>query len=206
MPRTSDNAAMPAHAAATAAAQIARGWMLETSDPPRWDAARSAYEAALAHDRSQPWALVGLATCLSRLGDDGSGPALYAEAAAQAALAADADPEMVELLGWCQYRLGRFDDAVASFERALAVDPRWVSVWFDLGLVALSRVDAAAPAHYRTAVQALVERAPTDRVDALRVALGDLDDARLRDATLAASAVASQIRATLVQALGAGQA
>jgi tetratricopeptide (TPR) repeat protein len=206
MRQTHDTATMPAHAAASAAAQTAHGWMLETCDPPRWDAARSAYQAALAVDRSQPWALVGLATCLSRLGDDGSGPALYAEAAAQAVLAVEADHEMIELLGWCQYRLGRFDDAAASFERALAIDPQWVSVLFDLGLVALSRADAAASAHYRAAVQALAGRAPADGVDALRVALEDLDDARLRDASLAASATASQVRAMLVRALRAGQA
>ena len=118
---------------------------------------------------------------------------------------AEAEPEFLELLGWCEYRLGRLDDAVATFGRALALNPAWTAVRLDLGLVSLLRGDVDATAHFDAALDGLAECDPQRRVGALRVALDDLDEAIAATAALAFDNRTSNVRARLASELAAAR-
>ena len=130
---------------------------------------------------------------LGPLGHVDAASALYRALIDQASPRAVMEPEFLELIGWCQYRLGWLDDAVASFERALGVNAQWASVHFDLGLVLLLRGDVCgAQAHYQLGLACGVGQG------AVKVALDDLDDARRDRPALACSGVVNELRAWLV--------
>lgn len=189
---------------ASADLHAACGWALENASPPRWADARAAYEQALALTPGHPWAGIGLATTLARLGHGAACAPLYATAAEQASARAADEPELLEALGWCQYRLGRLDAAADTFERALGLDPAWISVRFDLGLVGLLRGDGHAASHYEAAIDALAQRSAECRIGPLRIAFDDLEEALDGAATDAAPRLAARacgIRERLVQAL-----
>ena len=193
--------ALPRHAG-DARVHAARGWMIENIEPVRLDEARAAYETAISLDPQEPWAGLGLATVLGRLGDTARSEALHRELVERTRPQAADAPELLELLGWCLYRLGRLDEAAEVFGRALAVDGDWVSVRFDLGLVWLQRGEAeAAAAEFRHALQALDGRPAQARAAALRLALEDLDDASLRHSKPAALPATTALRAQLADAL-----
>ena len=176
----------------------ARGWVIENIEPVRLDEARCAYQTAVALDPDELWAGVGLATVLGRLGQAGRSEAIYRELVEQVAPRTANAPELLELLGWCLYRLGRFDEAAETFRRALAIDADWVSVRFDLGLVLLQRGDAdAAAAQAQRALHSLDGRPAKARAAALRLALEDLDDAM----HLNPGTASTRLRAQLVNAL-----
>jgi len=180
----------------------ARGWALENLEPARLVDARAAYEAAVAIDAGQLWARVGLATVLGRLGLSHLCPPIYRDVIGQAAARAPREPELIELLGWCQYRLGQLDEAADTFRGALGIDDAWVAVHFDLGLVLHLLGDAAgAGIHYRLGLRALAERAASLQAGPLKVALDDLDDALLRHPSVAAEA--APLREQLARALQA---
>lgn len=156
----------------------ARGWALENQSPPRWLDSRDAYEEAIAIDAGDLWARLGLANVLGQTGESARCPPIYRELIGLAELRAGTEPEYLELIGWCQYKLGRLAEAVAMFTKALAVDSDWVSVRFDLGLVLLLRGDPrAAVVQYDHALRTLAQRAPKLKTGPARVALDDLDEA-----------------------------
>lgn len=180
----------------------ARGWALENLTPPRCAEARDAYRCALALDPRQLWAQVGLATVLGQLGETASCPPIYREAAKQAHERAAQEPEYLELIGWCEYRLGRLDDAAATFARALAIDAGWISVRFDLGLVRLLLGDGdEAAQHYRDGLATLAKPDVPTRTGSLKVALDDLDEALQQQPAVGALPTAASIRAQLARAL-----
>ncbi len=189
----------------------ARGWALENLGPPALPDACAAYETAIALDAGQCWARVGLATVLGPLGRPERCAPLYRDAIERALPRAAQEPEYLELIGWCRFRLGELDRAVDAFRDALAVDAGWVSVHFDLGLVLLLQGEAdAAAGHYRQGLEALGRRAPAARLGALQVALDDLDEVLAARAATAAASVdsadpgtAAGLRATLTRALAA---
>ena len=183
----------------------AQGWALENTSPPRWSDALAAYRTALTADPGQLWARLGQATALERLGEAETAAAAYADAITLAIARAQTEPEFLELLGWCEYRLGRLDDAVATFGRALALNPAWTAVRLDLGLVSLLRGDVDATAHFDAALDVLAECDPQRRVGALRVALDDLDEAIAATASLALDNRASNVRARLASELAAAR-
>ena len=183
----------------------AQGWALENTSPPRWSEALAAYRIALAADPTQLWARLGQATALERLGDAEAAAAAYADAITLAIARAETEPEFLELLGWCEYRLGRLDDAVATFGRALALNPAWTAVRLDLGLVSLLRGDVDATAHFDAALDGLAGCDPQRRVGALRVALDDLDEAVAATAALAFDNRTSNVRARLASELAAAR-
>lgn len=182
----------------------ARGWALENLGPARLREARAAYETAVALDAGELWAQAGLANVLGQLGLTACCAPIYRDVALQAAARAPREPEFIELLGWCHYRLGRLVEAADTFARALAIDTTWVSVRFDLGLVLLLRGDAdGAIEHYRGALHALAGRGPRQRPGPLKVALDDLDDALAQQPSLCTTPAAIGIRARLEQAANA---
>ncbi len=193
--------ALPRHAG-DARVHAARGWMIENIEPVRPDEARAAYETAISLDPREPWATLGLATVLGRLGQAARSQAMHRELVERVAPRTADAPELLELLGWCLYRLDRLDEAADAFERALAIDADWVSVRFDLGLVLLQRGEAGAAAlQFRHALQALDGRPAPARAAALRLALEDLDDATLRHPGPAALPASTALRAQLADAL-----
>lgn len=183
-----------------AALHTARGWALENLSPPRWDEARRAYEAAIALDAEDLWAHLGLASVLGQLGESVQCAPIYRDLVERARRRASLEPEYFELLGWCQYRLGRLDDAAATFRHALTLDGAWASVRFDLALVLLlSGQSHSADLHYGHTVRLLSKRGSEATLGAVRVALDDLDEA-LRVHPWAAAA-AAPARQRLVEAL-----
>ena len=42
--------------------------------------------------------------------------------------------DLLELIGWCQLRLGEYEQAVTTLRTALELDGRWTAVRFDLAL------------------------------------------------------------------------
>ena len=191
----------------TAALHAARGWALENLEPAHMPQAHAAYRRAVALDPEDLWARLGLATVLEQLGHAADGAALYRTLVLEAPARVLREPELLELLGWCQYRLGLLDAATATFERALARDKTWVSVHFDLGLVALLRGDVTkALEHYRLGAQVLAARAPGRRAGPLKVALDDLD-AALQPWPLSGglAAAAMTIRTSLAEAAHEGE-
>ncbi len=179
----------------------ARGWALENLDPARLPEARRAYESAIALDAGLSWARLGLASVLERLGEVEAARRAYLELVDHATPRAAQQPDLMELLGWSQYRLGRLDEAVDTFRRALAHDEAWISVRFDLGLALLVRGDAVdATREYQAALTQLAARQAGRRLGPLRVALDDLDEAQARLRSAHASAAADNIRALLGRA------
>jgi Flp pilus assembly protein TadD len=180
----------------------ARGWALENLGPARLPEARHAYESAIALDASRLWARLGLANVLGQLGEAGSCACLYQDAIEQAAARTAREPDLLELIGWSQYRLGWLDDAIATFRRALSLDEAWVSVRFDLGLALLVRGDEdKASQEYEAGLACLTAREPGRRLGPLSVALADLDDAlvRLRSASQAVGRIRARLARTVNQ-------
>jgi tetratricopeptide (TPR) repeat protein len=100
---------------------------------------------------------------------------------------------LLELVGWCQYRLGHLETACQAFEQALAVNADWLSVRFDLGLVQLVLGRGAeADAHYSHGLALLAAPGGAARRGAAMVALDDLDDAVRRWPAMLAPQAASQ--------------
>lgn len=183
----------------------ARGWAIENIEPVQLAEARTAYEAAIALDPDELWASVGLATVLGRLGEAWRCPSIYREVVERAGPRTAREPETIELLGWCLYRLGKLDAAAETFRRALAIDDTWISVRFDLGLVLLLLGDAEqATGHYRCGLQSLAGRDPGPSSAALKIALEDLDDALQQHPALAAMPGSIRLRAQLADMLSPG--
>jgi tetratricopeptide (TPR) repeat protein len=184
----------PAHAPL----HTARAWALENLGPTRWVEARRAYETALALDADDLWAQLGLATLLGQTGEPDLCAAIHRDLIARAGQRSAQEHEYLELLGWCQYRLGRLDDAAATFRRALQIDGAWISVRFDLALVLLlSGESHAADLHYGHTLRLLAKRGAG--AGAVKVALDDLEQALAENPRNALAA--KPIRKRLLDAL-----
>lgn len=184
-----------------AALHAARGWALENLGPGCRAEARAAYERAVALDRGQLWARLGLATLLGQDGREDEAAAICRDLEQEAAARLAREPEYHELIGWCRYRLGRLADAAAAFERALAVDADWVSARFDLALVRLLLGDgAAAQRHCEEGLRSLRRRDAALRAGPLRVAIDDLDEALQRQPRAVAPGQAASLRRRLAEA------
>lgn len=161
-----------------AVAHTARAWALENLGPEHLTQAADAYREAIRLDPTELWAKEGLATVLRKLGRPEEADALCREAIAEAEPRVDSDAEMLELLGWCQYRLGRYDEAAGTFRRALATDPDWVAVRFDLALTLLCAGKGPAALAEYAACLALTDSGRLGPVEGLvAVALEDLETA-----------------------------
>jgi len=97
----------------------------------KFDGAVQAYRAALAKDADDADALLGLGTALTRMGAAEKGLAALAKAAPHVNTGA-----AYNRLGVAQTIAGRFSDAQASFEKALAVQPDDLDIATNLALTA----------------------------------------------------------------------
>lgn len=160
-----------------AAFHTTRAWALENLGPECLPEARDAYWEALRADPSTLWAKEGLSNVLRRLGATEEAQVLCREVVAEARARQERDAELLELLGWCEYRLALFEDAEATFREALDIDEDLVAVRFDLALTLLCAGDrAGALIEYLDGVRRALEHPELVR-GLVGVAMDDLDEA-----------------------------
>jgi tetratricopeptide (TPR) repeat protein len=194
---------------ATAAVHTARGWALENLGPHRLEDARAAYEAALALDPSALWAKEGLSNVFRRMGDAAEADRLCREVVDEGLTRADDELDLLELVGWCQLRLGRVQDAVETLREALLRDGRWIAVRFDLALALLCAGDRSRSfLEYSRGVHQAVNGGVDRLRGVVRVALDDLEESLGERPALAntreAIAARDLLRSTLRAAYRAG--
>ncbi|MGA9162432.1 MAG: tetratricopeptide repeat protein [Actinomycetota bacterium] len=192
-----------------AAVFTARGWALENLGPERLGEARSAYEAALTLDASAMWAKEGLSNVLRRMGNTREADRLCEEVVDEGRRRYEAEEDLWELVGWCELRLGRYQDAVATLREALRRDGRWIAVRFDLALALLCAGERSrAFLEYSRGVHQAVNGGVERLRGCLRVALDDLEESLTERPALATTreAIAARdlLRSTLRAAYQAG--
>jgi hypothetical protein len=118
---------------------------------------------------------------------------------------AEAELDLLELVGWCQLRLGLYDDAVGTLREALRRDGRWIAVRFDLALSMLCAGDRSrAFLEYSRGVHQAVNGGVGRLRGVVRVALDDLEEslaerralATTREAIAARDLLRSTLRTT----------
>ena len=192
-----------------AAVFTARGWALENLGPERLGEARSAYDAALVLDPSAMWAKEGLSNVLRRMGNVREADRLCEEVVDEGRRRYDTEEDLWELVGWCELRLGRYQDAVATLREALRRDGRWIAVRFDLALALLCAGERSrAFLEYSRGVHQAVNGGVERLRGCLRVALDDLEESLSERPALATTreAIAARdlVRSTLRAAYQAG--
>ncbi|HEY7401081.1 MAG TPA: tetratricopeptide repeat protein [Actinomycetota bacterium] len=181
-------------------ALAAKAWALENLGTECLPAARSAYAAVLALRRDDLWARLGLANVLRRLGDVDEAARMFREIEEAGRDRMIAEPELLELVGWCQYRLGRHARAIQTFEAALVNDEHWISVRFDLALAQLTAgLRERAEASYADGIARA--RGRTDRGGLMHVALDDLREAMAERPEFASSPDVHRLYDMLVREL-----
>ena len=119
------------------AIHTARGWALENLGPEHLAEAHDAYSHALKLDPRALWAKEGLSNVSRRMGRVQEADRLANEVIEEGKSRAHAEIDLLELVGWCQLRLGEYEEAVETLRRALELDGRWTAVRFDLALALL---------------------------------------------------------------------
>ena len=194
---------------AGAAVHTARGWALENLGRERLTDARAAYEGALRLDPGAMWAKEGLSNVMRRMGLAEDADRLCREVIGEGLTRSDAELDLLELVGWCQLRLGRYDEAVATLREALARDGRWIAVRFDLALAMLFAGERSrAFLEYSRGVHQAVNGGVARLRGVVRVALDDLEETLSERPAIATTgeAIAARdlLRSTLRAASQAG--
>ncbi|NWG20191.1 MAG: tetratricopeptide repeat protein, partial [Chloroflexi bacterium] len=183
-----------------------RGWAYENLQQS--DQARMAYEQALklATYPDTLWAHKGLGNAL-RLAHDPAAISEYEAAIKEAAdHAGTVTAELFSALGWCQYQLSHYDEAIRLYNEALSLQPGYFSVQFDLALALLCsrRIDQAVAEYQRTRHRVMAG----DRLRArglLYVARDDIEEALYEQADLTDDPRVQQIRTLLHEAYAAAK-
>src|SRR5206468_3860483 len=167
-----------------------RGWCLQHLGRPSTDQAREAYEKAISlkkENEDDLWERKGLANTLCQLGHEHEADARkHYEAEAQKHFEriieerkskAGNDALILAALGWCHYRLRRYDEAVRLLRASLSVDED-PAAQFDLGLVLLaSSRSSPALSEYERAVELASKKHVLRRRGLYYIALFDLVEA-----------------------------
>jgi tetratricopeptide (TPR) repeat protein len=185
------------------AVHTARGWALEnlgTAGLPA--AARDAYVRALELDPTALWAKEGLSNVHRRMGNPPEADRLAREVIEEGLLRCEEEIDLLELVGWCQLRLGGFEEAVATLRRALELDGRWTAVRFDLALALMFEGDRArAFLEYQRGIHQAVNGGVERLRGVVRMGLDDLEECLAERPALAATreAIAARdlLRSTL---------
>jgi tetratricopeptide (TPR) repeat protein len=160
------------------------GWALEYKDPPDLPGAGNAYQQAWERqpqDDPDPWLLSGIADIHHLRGDPRRAATEYQKALEIADRRRTMEPTMLSIIGWCQFRLGDFQNAARAFLESSSIDPLPGSDVFDLALVILcDGRHQRGKAAYGDAIARIEKRHPMRRSGYLQVALADLRQA-LRD-------------------------
>ena len=192
-----------------AAVHTARGWALENLGPERLMDARVAYEEALRLDPGALWAKEGLSNVLRRMGLPEEADRLCEEVVKEGQLRYEQEEDLWELVGWCQLRLGRNEDAVETLAEALNRDGRWIAVRFDLALAMLcAGMRSRSFLEYSRGVHQAVNGGVDRLRGVVRVAMDDLEESLAERPALAGTreAIAARdlLRSTLRAASQAG--
>jgi tetratricopeptide (TPR) repeat protein len=119
------------------------------------------------------------------------------------------EEDLWELVGWCQLRLGRYEEAVQTLSEALTRDGRWIAVRFDLALAMLcAGLRSRSFLEYSRGVHQAVNGGVDRLRGVVRVALDDLEESLGERPALAGTreAIAARdlLRSTLRAAYQAG--
>lgn len=180
----------------------ARGWALENLGSSELPKARQAYLRALELDPGALWAKEGLSNVYRRLGSIDEADRLAREVIEEGTPRSDAEIDLLELIGWCQLRLGEYDDAVKTLRRALELDGRWTAVRFDLALALMFVGDRSrAFLEYQRGIHQAVNGGVERLRGVVRMGLDDLEECLAERPALASTreAIASRdlLRTTL---------
>jgi Flp pilus assembly protein TadD len=191
------------------AVHTARGWALENLGPHGLPEARDAYRKALELDPTALWAKEGLSNVHRRMGDVDEANRLAREVIEEGTLRCDREIDLLELVGWCQLRLGEYASAVATLRRALELDGRWTAVRFDLALALMCAGDRGrAFLEYQRGIHQAVNGGVERLAGVVRMGLDDLEECLAERPALAATreAIAARdlLRSTLRVATRAG--
>jgi Flp pilus assembly protein TadD len=184
------------------AVHTARGWALENLGPTGLPEARDAYRRALELDPAALWAKEGLSNVYRRMGEADEANRLAREVIEEGTLRCDKEIDLLELVGWCQLRLGEYASAVATLRRALELDGRWTAVRFDLALALICAGDRGrAFLEYQRGVHQAVNGGVERLAGVVRMGLDDLEECLAERPALAATreAIAARdlLRSTL---------
>lgn len=191
------------------AVHTALGWALENLGQAHLQDAHDAYLRALQLDPGALWAKEGLSNVSRRLGRVEEADRLANEVIEEGTRRAHAEIDLLELVGWCQLRLGRYGEAVETLRRALELDGRWTAVRFDLALALLCVGERArALLEYQRGVHQAINGGVDRLRGVVRMGLDDLEECLSERPALAATreAIAARdlLRSTLRVAVRAG--
>ncbi|HZB79125.1 MAG TPA: hypothetical protein VE522_04700 [Actinomycetota bacterium] len=184
------------------AVHTARGWALENLGSDGLPAARDAYARALELDPTALWAKEGLSNVYRRMGDIEEANRLARAVIEEGMPRAEREIDLLELVGWCQLRLGLYRQSVETLRRALELDGRWTAVRFDLAL-ALMCVGERGRAflEYQRGIHQAVNGGVERLRGVVRMGLDDLEECLAERPALAATreAIAARdlLRSTL---------
>jgi tetratricopeptide (TPR) repeat protein len=159
------------------AIHTARGWALENLGPQGLPAARDAYVRALELDPSALWAKEGLSNVHRRLGDTDEADRVAREVIEEGRPRSREEIDLLELIGWCQLRLGEYWEAVATLREALELDGRWTAVRFDLALALMCAGERGrAYLEYQRGIHQAVNGGVERLRGVVRMGLDDLEE------------------------------
>jgi Flp pilus assembly protein TadD len=159
------------------AVHTARGWALENLGVEGLVHARDAYARALELDPTALWAKEGLSNVYRRMGDVDRANGLAQAVIDEGTPRAGEEIDLLELIGWCQLRLGRYPEAVATLRRALELDGRWTAVRFDLALALMCEGDRGrAFLEYQRGIHQAVNGGVERLRGVVRMGLDDLEE------------------------------
>jgi tetratricopeptide (TPR) repeat protein len=159
------------------AIHTARGWALENLGPQGLPAARDAYVRALELDPAALWAKEGLSNVHRRLGDTDEADRLAREVIEEGRPRSREEIDLLELIGWCQLRLGEYWEAVATLREALELDGRWTAVRFDLALALMCAGERGrAYLEYQRGIHQAVNGGVERLRGVVRMGLDDLEE------------------------------
>ena len=158
-------------------------WSLEhLGDPTSIARARGLYERAAALDpqnKEEHWK--GLGDTLCRLGQEAEAAAAFQKIVDERKYKAGNDVSHLWLLGWCHYRLRRYDEAARFVQAALSNDTTGqyrAALEFDLGMIYLATSRAAlAVEEYKRGIEAAQTQHPLRQRGIFYIALYDVVDA-----------------------------
>ena len=164
--------------------------------------ARAAYLRALELDPTALWAKEGLSNVSRRIGDVDEANRLAREVIDEGIPRCDEEIDLLELVGWCQLRLGEYDRAVVTLRRALELDGRWTAVRFDLALALMCVGDRGrAFLEYQRGIHQAINGGVERLRGVVRMGLDDLEECLSERPALAATreAIAARdlLRSTL---------
>lgn len=159
------------------AVHTARGWALENLGAGGLAGARDAYARALELDPTALWAKEGLSNVFRRMGDIEEADRLAKQVIEEGAPRAGKEIDLLELIGWCQLRLGLYPEAVATLRRALELDGRWTAVRFDLALALMCEGDRGrAFLEYQRGIHQAINGGVERLRGVVRMGLDDLEE------------------------------